>query len=211
MVAASVLPSPVFISAIFPSGNRSSRLSPPANLSRNSSVFCRRSASESFSISGSNAETASTRCWRTLTLRPSPILKIFVNKFAKTSYLVVVSGLTGLTSRLYEPIVSVTTPVYHIYITGIGAREHVEVVVEELQLEDSLLGTHRLHLELLGPYYARLEFLFFLHDERLRRLGDCIRRILQVALPAVDLAPPEALDLPFELIRHPVYGSIHVF
>src|SRR5215218_498227 len=241
MVAASVLPSPVFISAMFPScktmppmicsskgriprvrletsrttakasGNRSSRLSPPASLSRNSSVFCRRSASESFSISGSNAETASTRCWRTLTLRPSPILNIFVNKFAKTSYLVVVSGLTGLTSRLYEPIVSVTTPVYHIYITGIGAREHVEVVVEELQLEDGLLSAHRLHLELLGPHYARLDLLFFLHDEGLRLVGRHVRRILQLALPAVDLASSETLDLPLELVRHPVDGGVHIF
>ena len=120
MVAASVLPSPVFISAIFPScktmppmtcsskgriprvrletsrttakasGNRSSMVSPPPSLSRNSSVFSRSCESESFSISGSNAETSSTRRWRTLTLRPSPILNIFVNKFAKTSYLVVV-------------------------------------------------------------------------------------------------------------------------
>ena len=65
-------------------------VSPPLSLSRNSSVFALSCESESFSISGSSAETASTRCWRTLTLRPSPILNIFVNKFAKTSYLVVV-------------------------------------------------------------------------------------------------------------------------
>ena len=63
---------------------------PPASLSRNSSVFFRSSGSESFSISGSNAETVSTRFWRTLSLRPSPILNIFVNKFAKTNYLVLV-------------------------------------------------------------------------------------------------------------------------
>src|SRR5919112_2067278 len=175
MVAASVLPSPVFISAIFPScktmppmicsskgriprvrletsrktakasGSRSSMVSPPASLSRNSSV------------------------------------------------------------------VSVTTPVYHIYITGIGAREHVEVMVEELQLEDGLLSANRLHLELLGPDYARLDLLFFLYDEGLRLVGCHVRRILQLALPAVDLAPPEALDLPLELVRHPVDGGVHVF
>src|SRR5215207_7388116 len=121
------------------------------------------------------------------------------------------SGRTGLTGRLYEPVVSVTTPVYHIYITGIGTREHVEVVVEELQLQDGLLSAHRLHLELLGPDYARLDLLFFLYDEGFRLVGDHIRRILQLALPAVDLAPPEALDLPLELVRHPVYGGVHVF
>ena len=43
---------------------------------------------ESLSTSAPSAETASTRCWRTLTFRPSPILNIFVSKFAKTSYLV---------------------------------------------------------------------------------------------------------------------------
>src|ERR671910_2964211 len=197
MVAASVLPSPVFISAIFPScktmppmtcsskgripsvrletsrttakasESTSSSVSPPASLSRNSSVFSRSSESESLAISGSNAETVSTRFSRTLTLRPSPILKIFVNKFAKTSYLMLF-GRGGLTGRLYEPVVSVTTPVYHIYVAGIGAREHVEVVVEELELEHGLLRAHRLHLELLGPHDASLDLLFFLHDEGLR-------------------------------------------
>src|SRR5918995_4905526 len=240
IVAASVLPSPVFISAIFPScntmppmicsskgriprvrretsrttakasGSRSSMVSSPASLSRNSSVFSRNCASESFSMSGSSAETVSTRFWRALTLRPSPILKIFVNKLAKTSYLMLF-GRGGLTGRLYKPVVSVTTPVYHIYVAGIGAREHVEVVVEELQLEDGLFSAHRLHLELLGPHYACLDLLFFLYDEGLRRLGDRIRRILQLALPAVDLAPPEALYLPLELVRHPVDGGVHVF
>src|ERR687889_2665631 len=238
MVAASVFPSPVFISAIFPScntmppmicsskgripsvrretsrttakasGSRSSRVSPFASLSRNSSVFSRNCASESFSMSGSSAETVSTRFWRALTLRPSPILKIFVNKLAKTSYLMLI-GRGGLTGRLYKPVVSVTTPVYHIYITGIGAREHVEVVVEELQLEDGLFSAHGLHLELLGPNYARLDLLFY--DEGLSGFGGRLRHILQPAMPAVDLAPPEALDLPLELVRHPVYGGVHVF
>src|SRR5215203_461827 len=120
-------------------------------------------------------------------------------------------GRSGLTGRLYEPVVSITTPVYHIYITGIGAREHVEVVVEELQLEDGLLSAHRLHLELLGPHYARLDLLFFLHDEGLRLVGRHVRRILQLALPAVDLASPEALDLPLELVRHPVDRGVHIF
>src|SRR5215210_7016193 len=240
MVAASVLPSPVFISAIFPScktmppmicsskgripsvrretsrtaakasGSRSSMVSPFASLSRNSSVFSRNCASESFSMSGSSAETVSTRFWRALTLRPSPILKIFVNKLAKTSYLMLF-GRGGLTGRLYEPVVSVTTPVYHIYVAGIGAREHVEVVVEELELEHGLLRAHRLHLELFGPHNAGCDLLFFLHDEGLLHFGDRLGRVLQLALPAVDLAPPKALDLPLELVRHPVDGSVHVF
>src|ERR671920_1662417 len=240
MVAASVLPSPVFISAIFPScntmppmicsskgripsvrletsrttakasGSKSSIVSPFASLSRNSPVFSRSCASESCSISGSSAETVPTRFWRTLTLRPSPILKIFVNKFPKTSYLMLF-GRGGLTGRLYKPVVSVTTPVYHIYVAGIGAREHVEVVVEELELEHGLLRAHRLHLELFGPDYAGCDLLFFLHDEGLLHLGNSLGRILQLALPAVDLAPPKALDLPLELVRHPVDGGIHVF
>ena len=49
-----------------------------------------------------------------------------------------------------------------------------------------------------------------LDDERLRRLGDHIRLILQLALPAVDLAPPVALDLPLQLVRHPVDGGVHI-
>src|SRR5918998_6054763 len=240
MVAASVLPSPVFISAIFPScntmppmicsskgriprvrretsrttakasGNRSSMVSSPASLSRNSSVFSRSCASESFSISGSSAETVPTRFWRTLTLRPSPILRIFVSKFAKTGYLMLF-GRSGLTGGLYEPVVSVTTPVYHIYVAGIGAREHVEVVVEELELEHGLLRAHRLHLELFGPHDAGFDLLFFLHDEGLVHLQGRLGRMLQLTLPAVDLAPPKALDLPLELVRHPVDGGVHVF
>ena len=117
MVAASVFPSPVFISAILPSCKTippitctskgripkvrlaasrttakasckmSSSVSPPASLSRNSSVFALSSSSERFSISGSRAETASTPLWSALTFRPSPIRKIFVNKFAKVSFL----------------------------------------------------------------------------------------------------------------------------
>src|SRR5215204_6126571 len=110
------------------------------------------------------------------------------------------SGRTGLAGRLYEPVVSVTTPVYHIYVPGIGAREHVKVVVEELELEYGLLRAHRLHLELLGPDDTGLDLLFFLHDERFRRIWWCIRRVLQLALPAVDLAPPETLDLPLEFV-----------
>src|SRR5918995_739221 len=240
IVAASVLPSPVFISAIFPScktmppmicsskgriprvrretsrttakasGSRSSMVSSPASLSRNSSVFSRSCTSVSLSISGSSAETVPTRFWRTLTLRPSPILKIFVNKFPKTSYLMLF-GRGGLTGRLYEPVVSVTTPVYHIYVAGIGAREHVEVVVEKLELEHGLLRAHRLHLELFGPHYADFDLLLFLHDEGLLHPGNRLGRILQLALPAVDLAPPKALDLTLELVRHPVNGGVHVF
>src|SRR5215212_11482833 len=239
MVAASVLPSPVFISAILPScstmppmiwtskgripsvrletslttakasGKSSSMVSPPASLSRNSPVLALRSESWSFSIPGSKAETASTRCCRTLTLRPSPILNIFVNKFAKTSY-PYLCVLTGLAGRLYEPVVSVTTPVYHIYITRIGAGEHVEVVVEELQLQDRLLSAHRLHLELLGPDDTSLYFLFLLHHEGLHRLIQHLRSILQLTLPAVDLAPPVTLDLPLQLVRHPIDGGVHV-
>src|SRR5918999_1251380 len=197
MVAASVLPSPVFISAILPScsatpprpctskgrisrvrlevsrttanasGRMSSRVSPRPSLSRNSSVFALRAPSESFSIFGSSAETAPTRCWRTLTFRPSPILRIFVSRFAKTYYLV---GRLFF-GRLYEPVVSITASVYHIYVAGIGAGEDEEVVVEELHLEDRLLGAHRLHLELLGAHYLGLDLLFLLGNGGGRRGG----------------------------------------
>src|SRR5918997_1659440 len=232
IVAASVFPSPGFISEILPSckamppmictskgriprvrfelsrttakasGNMSSRVSPLLSLSRNSSVFAPREASESFSISGSSAETATTRCWRTLTLRPSPILSIFVSRFAKTNYLV---GL--LPCRLYEPVVPVTATVYHIYVAGIGAGEDEEVVVEQLHLEDRLLGAHRLHLELLGADNLRLDLLFLPEDGGLR----LARVALELAVPAVDLASPVAAHLPLELVGHAIYGSIHVF
>src|SRR5918998_252782 len=232
MVAASVLPSPVFISAILPScramppmiwtskgripnvrlevsrttanasGRMSSRVSPRPSLSRNSSVFTLRAPSESFSISGSSAETAPTRCWRTLTFRPSPILRIFVSRFAKTYYLV---GLLFF-GRLYEPEVSITATVYHIYVAGIGAGKDEEVVIEELHLEDRLLGAHRLHLELLGAHYPGLDLLFVL-GHGAPRLG---RVSLELAVPAVDLAPPVAAHLPLELVGHAVYGGVHV-
>src|SRR5918997_4200215 len=231
IVAASVLPSPVFISAILPScramppmiwtskgriprvrlevsrttanasGRRSSRVSPRPSLSRNSSVFAPREASESFSISGSSAETATTRCWRTLTLRPSPILSIFVSRFAKTYYLV---GL--LPCRLYEPVVPVTATVYHIYVAGIGAGKDEEVVVEQLHLEDRLLCAHGLHLELLGAHYPGLDLLFVPGHGALR-LG---RASLELPVPAVDLASPVAPPLPLELVGHAVYGGVHV-
>src|SRR5918992_300255 len=231
MVAASVLPSPVFISAILPSckaippmtctskgripnvrldvsrttanasGRMSSRVSPRSSLSRNSSVFALKAPSESFSISGSSAETASTRCWRALTFRPSPILSIFVSRFAKTSYLVEL-----LSCRLYEPIVSITASVYHIYVAGIGAREDEEVVVQELHLQHRLLGAHRFHLELLGAHNPSLDLLF-LHGHYGLRLG---RVALELAVPAVDLAPPVAPPLPLQLVGHAVYGSVHV-
>src|ERR671917_297038 len=213
MVAASVFPSPVFISAILPScstmppmtctskgripkvrlevslttakasGRMPSRVSPFSSLSRNSSVFALRAASESASISGSSAETASTRCWRSLTFRPSPILSIFVSRFAKTNYLV---GLL-FSGRLYEPVVSITASVYHIYVAGIGAGKDEEVVVEELHLEDRLLDAHRLHLELLGAHYPGLDLLFVLGHGALR-LG---RAALELPVPAVDLASPK--------------------
>src|ERR671915_322218 len=218
MVAASVFPSPVFISAILPScsaipprtctskgrmprvrmdvsrtaanasGRMSARVSPWPSLSRNSSVFARMAASESPFISGSSAETASTRCWRALTFRPSPILSIFVSRFAKTNYLV---GLL-FTGRLYEPVVSITASVYHIYVACIGAGKDEEVVVEELHLEDRLLGAHRLHLELLGAHYPGLDLLFALGHGALR-LG---RAALELPVPAVDLASPKAPHLP---------------
>src|SRR5215210_9150825 len=232
MVAASVLPSPVFISAILPScrtmppmictskgriprvrleasrttanasGRMASSPSPPASRSRNSSVFALKASSESFSTSGSSAETATTRCWRTLTFRPSPILNIFVSRFAKTNYLV---GLL-FTGRLYEPVVSITASVYHIYVARIGAGKDEEVVVEELHLENRLLCAHRLHLELLGAHYLGLYLLFVLRHGALR-LG---RVSLELPVPAVDLASPVAPHLPLELVGHAVYGSIHI-
>src|SRR5918997_1954671 len=232
MVAASVLPSPVFISAILPScramppmiwtskgriprvrleasrttanasGRRSSRVSPPPNLSRNSSVFAPREPSESFSISGSSAETATTRCWRALIFRPSPILSIFVSRFDKTNYLVGVL----FSGRLYEPVVSITASVYHIYVACIGAGKDEEVVVEELHLEDRLLCAHRLHLELLGAHYLGLDLLFVPGHGALR-LG---RAALELPVPAVDLASPKAPHLPLQLVGHAVYGGVHV-
>src|SRR3712207_4300485 len=230
MVAASVFPSPVFISAILPScramppmictskgriskvrfevsrttanasGRMSSRVSPRPSLSRNSSVFALKAPSESFSTSASRAETASTRCWSALTFRPSPILRIFVSRFATTNYL-----LGRLSGRLNEPVVTITATVYHIYVASIGAGEDEEVVVEELHLEDRLTRAHRLHLELLGAHYPGLDLVF---------LGDLGRRLwrmaLELAVPAVDLASPVAPPLPLELVRHAVDGGVHV-
>src|SRR5918998_737990 len=232
MVAASVLPSPVFISAILPScsampprtctskgrisrvrldvsrttanasGRMSSRVSPRSSLSRNSSVFAPKAPSESFSISGSSAETATTRCWRALIFRPSPILSIFVSRFDKTNYLVGVL----FSGRLYEPVVSITASVYHIYVACIGAGKDEEVVVEEVHLEDRFLCGHRLHLELLGAHYLGLDLLFILgHDAP--RIG---RASLELPVPAVDLGSPVAPPLPLELVGHAVYGGVHV-
>src|SRR4028118_149876 len=36
------------------------------------------------------------------------------------------------------------------------------------------------------------------------------RRVLRLALPAVDLAPPVPPHLPLQLVRHSVYGGVHV-
>src|ERR687893_500393 len=245
MVAASVLPSPVFISEILPScnamppitwtskgriprvrrdasrttakasGRMPSSVSPSARRPRNSSVFARSSSSESFSISGSRAVTDPTRCWRTLTLRPSPILKIFVNRLAtwehqpKDPYQYAPAPLRGtappnslrhgaLFCGLYETVVAVPAPVDHVDVPRFRARKDVEVVVEQVHLEHGLFGPHRLHLELLGPHYPRLQV-------RLLFRGDWLiggrRRVLRLALPAVDLASPVPADLPLELVR----------
>src|ERR671916_1813913 len=215
MVAASVLPSPVFISEILPScsamppitwtskgriprvrfdasrttakasGRMPSRASPAANFSRNSSVFAAREPSERLSTSGSRAETASTRCWRTLSFRPSPILNIFVSRLANDQHQprINASGdgrpcaarpspslrYRGLFCGLDEPVIAVPASVYDVYVAGLGAREDEEVVVEELHLQDRLLRAHRLHLELLGADNAGLDLL--LDDEGFRRGG----------------------------------------
>src|SRR5918998_3358479 len=256
MVAASVLPSPVFISAILPScstmppmtctskgriprvrfdtsrttvkasGRMPSRVSPAASLSRNSSVFAAREPSERLSTSGSRAETASTRCCRTFSFRPSPILNIFVSKLANDQHQPRINApgdgrpcaarpppslrYRGLFCGLDEPVVAVPAPVHDVYVAGLGAREDEEVVVEELHLQDRLLRAHRLHLELLGADYAGLDLLFLLDDEGFRRGGLLGVGALDLAVPAVDLAPPVAPHLALELVRHPVYGGVHV-
>src|SRR5215207_6487255 len=244
MVAARVLPSPVFISAILPScktippitctskgrmpkvrldasrttAKASGKMS--SSLSRNSSVFARSSASESFSTSGSRAVTASTAFWSALTFRPSPTRKILDNKLFKASFLARAYDLARqpnarpLTlSGLYQPVIAVTTPVYHIYLARIRVGEDEKGVVEEFHLERRLLRAHRLHLELLGPHYACPQrLLFVLHNDGLRnpRTDLCRGVPLFLALPTVELAPPVAPDLPFELVRHTVYGRVHV-
>src|SRR5215212_1958110 len=256
MVAASVLPSPVFISAILPScrtippmtctskgrsprvrleasrttanasGRMSSRVLLPASRSRNSSVFALKASSESFSTSGSSAETASTRCWRTLTFRPSPILNIFVSKLANVQHQPRFSAprdgrpcavrpplsleYQRLYCGLYQPVVAVPASVYHVDVARIGAGEHEEVVVEELHLQDRLLCAHRLHLELLGADYAGFDLLCLPHDERFRLYRCFGVGVLDLAVPAVDLAPPVTADLTLELVRHAVYGGVHV-
>src|SRR5215208_5826394 len=240
MVAARVLPSPVFISAILPScktippitctskgrmpkvrldasrttakasGKMSSRVSPPSSLSRNSSVLARSSSSESFSTSGSRAVTASTAFWSALTFRPSPTRKILDNKLFKASFLARAydrarrPNARPLTlSGLYQPVIAVTTPVYHIYLACIRVGEDEKGVVEEFHLERRLLRAHRLHLELLGPHYACPQrLLFVLHNDGLRNPRTDLGRgmPLFLALPAVELAPPVAPDLPFKLV-----------
>src|SRR4028119_2040798 len=202
MVAASVLPSPVFISEILPScsamppitctskgripkvrleasrttakasGRMPSRVSPSASLPRNSSVFARSPSSESCSTSGSRAVTAPTRGWRTLTLRPSPILKIFVSRLAtwehqpKDPYQYAPAPLRGTAPRnslrhgalfcgLYETVVAVPAPVDHVDVPRFRTRKDVEVVVEQVHLEHGLLGPHRLRLDLAGPRHSR--------------------------------------------------------
>src|SRR5918998_679103 len=247
MVAASVFPSPVFISEILPSCNTmppmtctskgrmpntrrevsrttanascsiSSSVSPLSSLSRNSSVFALNSSSESFSTSGSKTETASTLFWSAFALRPSPMRKILVNKLAKTLFLARApdrvfrppSPVRLLPRGLYQPIISISTPVYHIYLARIRVGKDEEGMVEEIHLQRRLLGAHRLHLELLGPHDARLDIvrLFFYHD-RLRRLRGGVPFSLTV--PAVQLAPPVAPHLALELVRHQVDGSVHI-
>src|ERR671921_3032021 len=113
-----------------------------------------------------------------------------------------------LSCGLYEPVVAVSPPVYHVYVASIGAREDEEVVVEELHLEDRLLRAHRLHLELLGADYAG--FLFLLDDEGFGLYGRLVVGVLHLAVPAVDLASPVPFDLSLELVRHAVYGGVHV-
>src|SRR5919202_1187066 len=248
MVAASVFPSPVFISAILPSCNTippitctskgrcpkvrlaasrttakasckmSSSVSPSASLSRNSSVFARSSSSESFSISGSRADTATTLFWSALTFRPSPIRKIFVNRLGKLRSSLgrpirhaAYSTLLRLLGGLYQPVITVTAPVYHIYLACIGVGEDEEGMVEELHLKRGLFGAHRLHLELLGTHDAGFYILLFiLYDRRGSSLhGDGVS--LSLAMPAVELASPVAPDLPLEFVAHTVYGSVHVY
>src|SRR5918992_4609246 len=246
MVAASVLPSPVFISAILPScstmppmictskgriprvrfdasrttakasGRMASRVSPAANLSRNPSVFAAREPSERLSTPGSRAETASTRCWRTFSFRPSPILNIFVSKLANDQHQPRINApgdgrpcaarpplslrYRGLFCGLDEPVVAVPAPVYDVYVAGLGAGEDEEVVVEELHLQDRLLRAHQLHLELLGPHDPGLYLLFLLDDEGLRLDRQLVVGVLDLAVPAVDLAPSIPLDLALELV-----------
>src|SRR5829696_1896128 len=115
-----------------------------------------------------------------------------------------------LSCGLYEPVVPISTPVYHVYVAGIGAGEDEEVVVEELHLEDRLLRAHRLHLELLGADYPGLDLFFLFDDERLRLDRRLEMGALDLAVPAVDLAPPVAPHLALELVRHAVYGGVHV-
>src|SRR5918998_1253105 len=256
MVAARVLPSPVFISAILPScktippitctskgriskvrldtsrttAKASCRISssdaPSSSLSRNSSVFARSSSSVSFSTSGSSAVTAATPFWSALTFRPSPIRKIFVNKLFKVSFLarallsrpcagpLYARSLTS--DGLYQPVISVTAPVYHIYLARIGVGKDEKGVVEELHLERRLLGAHRLHLELLGTHDARssrrLFLVVFRQPDGLKSPRTCFCRgvTLSLALPAVELAPPVAPDLSLELVAHAIYGGVHI-
>src|SRR5918993_558116 len=247
MVAASVFPSPVFISEILPSCNTmppmtctskgrmpntrrevsrttanascstSSSVSPASILSRNSSVFALSSSSESFSISGSRAETASTLFWSAFTLRPSPMRKILVSKLAKTFYLAWApdrvhrppSPVRLLPRGLYQPVISVSTPVYHIYLARIRVGKDEEGVVEEVHLQRRLLGAHRLHLELLGPHDTRLYLVrLFFYQNGLRRLHGGVP--FPLAVPAVELAPPVASHLTLELVRHQVDRSVHV-
>src|ERR671914_592632 len=160
MVAASVLPSPVFISAILPSCSAM----PP--------MIC---------TSKGRIPKVLLEVSRT-TANASGRMSSRVSPFARTNYLI---GLL-FSSRLYEPVVSVTATVYHIYVAGIGAGKDAEVVVQKLHLEDRLLRAHRLHLELLGAHDLRLDLLL---GHGVLRLGNVV---LELAVPAVDLASPVA-------------------
>src|SRR5215210_646002 len=111
---------------------------------------------------------------------------------------------------LYQPVVTVPAPIYDVDVPRFCAGEDEEVVVEELHLQDRLLRAHRLHLELLGADYAGFDLLSLHDDERFRldrRLGV---GVLDLTVPAVDLASPVAPDLALELVGHTVYRGVHV-
>src|SRR5215212_1831220 len=115
-----------------------------------------------------------------------------------------------LSCGLDKPVVPVPAPVHHVYVAGFGAGEDEEVVVEKLHLEDCLLCAHRLHLELFGAHYAGLDLLFLLDDEGFRLYRRLGVGALDLAVPAVELAPPVAPHPSLELVGHAVYGSVHV-
>src|SRR5262245_11235792 len=92
--------------------------------------------------------------------------------------------------RLDDAVVAVAAPVADVDVARVGVLEDEEVMADELQLQDSLLGTHRLHVELLR-----------LDDQRLRRHGLDGGRLDRAGgvVPASALVPV-ALDLALELV-----------